>query len=132
MLTFKVKNIEVLKRRSKYGLPCNKDWKHDDEKIMEAIEEWETSVKILQQHGAAYQISSLAKLNALEVLMSNKASVYESIERSIVTNNPDDKFTAMMGKLREYAAKQRWNHQHKKGNGDAMDIGELQKEIDKY
>ena len=36
-----------------------------DEKIMEAIEEWETSIKILQQHGAAYQISSLAKLNAL-------------------------------------------------------------------
>ena len=36
-MTFKVKNIEVLKRRSKYGLPCNKDWKHDDEKIMESM-----------------------------------------------------------------------------------------------
>jgi hypothetical protein len=36
-MTFKVKNIEVLKRRSKYGLPCNKDWKHDDEKIMEEM-----------------------------------------------------------------------------------------------
>ena len=101
-----------------------------DEKIMEAIEEWENSVKILQQHGAAYNISSLAKLNALEVLMGNKSAVYESIERTITTSNPDDKYTAMMSKLREYAAKKRWDHQHKKGNGDAMDIGELQKELE--
>ena len=37
----------------------------------------------------------------------------------------------MMAKLREYAAKKRWAHQHKKGTGDAMDISELKKEIDR-
>ena len=36
-MTFKMKNIEALKRRSKYALPCNNDWKHDDEKIMDEI-----------------------------------------------------------------------------------------------
>jgi hypothetical protein len=36
-MTFKVKDIEILKRRSKPGLPCNLDWKHDDEKIMEEM-----------------------------------------------------------------------------------------------
>ena len=36
-MTFKVKNIEVLRRRSKYAFPCNNDWTHDDDKIMENI-----------------------------------------------------------------------------------------------
>jgi hypothetical protein len=36
-MTFKVKDVEILKRRSKPGLPCNLDWKHDDEKIMEEM-----------------------------------------------------------------------------------------------
>ena len=36
-MTFKVKNIEVLKRRSKYATPCNDRWHHDDDKIMEQI-----------------------------------------------------------------------------------------------
>ena len=69
-------------------------------------------------------------MNALEVLMGNKSAVYESIERTITNNNPDDKYALMMSKLREYAAKKRWDHQHKKGNGDAMDICELQKELE--
>ena len=36
-MTFKMKNIEVLKRRTKQLLPCNSEWKHDDEKIMDEI-----------------------------------------------------------------------------------------------
>ena len=36
-MTFKVKDVEILKRRSKPGIPCNLDWKHDDEKIMEEM-----------------------------------------------------------------------------------------------
>ena len=36
-MTFKVKDIEVLKRRSKSGLPCNSEWQHDDQKIMKEI-----------------------------------------------------------------------------------------------
>ena len=36
-MTFKVKNIEVLRRRSKYALPCNNQWTQDDDKIMERI-----------------------------------------------------------------------------------------------
>ena len=47
--------------------------------------------------------------------MGQKMSVYESIERSIGVSAPKEKFEAMMAKLREYAAKKRWDHQYKKG-----------------
>ena len=57
--------------------------------------------------------------------------MYESIERSIPNSNPDEKFATMMSKLRDYVAKKRWDHQHKKGTGDEMEISELKKEIDK-
>ena len=36
-MTFKVKTIEVLKRRSKTSDPCNSEWRRDDQKIMEEI-----------------------------------------------------------------------------------------------
>ena len=36
-MSFHMKNIEVLKRRSKYYLPCNSEWRYDDEKIMNVI-----------------------------------------------------------------------------------------------
>ena len=102
-----------------------------DEKLMESLEEWEASVKILDQHGSAYMLNAQAKLNALEVLMGQKQSVYESIERAIGVTEPEEKFKQMMAKLREYAAKKRWDHQYKKGTGDPMDIGELQKELNR-
>ena len=102
-----------------------------DEKIMESLEEWEASVKILEQHGSAYKLNAQAKLNALEVLMGQKQAVYESIERAIGVTEPEEKFKLMMGKLREYAAKKRWDHQYKKGAGDPMDISELQKEVER-
>ena len=36
-MTFKVKTIEVLKRRSKSAFPCNDDWRNDDQKIIQEI-----------------------------------------------------------------------------------------------
>ena len=36
-MTFKTKSIEVLKRRSKSTLPCNSDWRNDDQKITQEI-----------------------------------------------------------------------------------------------
>ena len=36
-MTFKLKNVEVLKRRSKSSPPCNSEWQQDDQKIMETI-----------------------------------------------------------------------------------------------
>ena len=39
------------------------------EKLMEGLEDWESNLKILDQHGSAYQLKAQAKLNALEVLM---------------------------------------------------------------
>ena len=36
-MTFKLKNVEVLKLRSKSSIPCNSEWQQDDQKIKEAI-----------------------------------------------------------------------------------------------
>ena len=41
---------------------------------MESLEERETRVKILDQHGSASQLNAQAKLNALEVLMGQKTN----------------------------------------------------------
>lgn len=36
-MIFTVKNVEVLKRRNKFVKPCNKDWKNDDDILMDKI-----------------------------------------------------------------------------------------------
>ena len=100
------------------------------EKLMEGLEEWESNLKILDQHGSAYQLKAQAKLNALEVLMKGHTQVYESIERSVTSADPEEKYNELMSKLKEYAAKKRWESQHKKGNGDPMDIGRVITEVD--
>ena len=63
------------------------------EKLMESLEEWESNVKVLDQHGSAYQLRAQAKLNALEVLMKNHIQIYENIERTVLDNDPDIKLS---------------------------------------
>ena len=53
-----------------------------EERMMEAIESWEAHVKVLDQHGEAYELKPQNKIIALELLMSKFQLVYETIERS--------------------------------------------------
>ena len=62
-MTFKIKNVEVLKRRSKFGIPCNKDWQHDDQKIMEEI------VRIIQCKPPHWDINTKLGICSLVIIV---------------------------------------------------------------
>ena len=102
-----------------------------EEKMMEGIEAWEAHVKVLDQHGDAYELKPQNKIIALELLLSKFSTVFENIERATSQKVPADdlnhrhKFEFLLSGLKEYAAKRRWDAQHKKGKGDPADIGEV-------
>ncbi len=97
-----------------------------EEKILETLESWEQDVKILDIHGEGFQLNDQTKLIALEVMFKGFPMMYEAIERACVNHTaPGEKLVQMIQMLKQYAAKKRWDHQHRTGKMDPMDIGEI-------
>ena len=59
--------------------------------LMGHLEEWELTVSKLEKYGADYALSTMVRINALEIMMSARQAVYEAIERNFPSDNVDQK-----------------------------------------
>ena len=79
-----------------------------DELMLNQLEEWERMTTSLKKYGKDYDIGDQVKINALEVMMSNKRDVFEAIERTIKADcQVEEELVDLITKLKQYAAKRR-------------------------
>lgn len=78
-----------------------------DELLLGHLEEWERTVSKLEKGGADYALSTMVRINALEIMMSARQSVYEAIEMSIRTDKVDqkDRLQYILTQCKQYASR---------------------------
>ena len=99
------------------------------------LEEWELTVSKLEKYCADYALSTMVRINALEIMMSARQAVYEAIERSIPSDKVDqkDRLQYILTQCKQYASRRKPEVMMRKGQDAApMDLGEIEQRNQHY
>ena len=89
----------------------------------------------MEKYGTDYALSTMVRINALEIMMSARQSVYEAIERSIPTDKVDqkDRLQYILTQCKQYASRGKQEVMTKKGqDATPMDLGEIDQTCPPY